>query len=215
MHVYLDESGDLGFNFGAPYRQGGSSRYLTIAFLISPKAQTKYPKRFAKEFKKAHGLERAEELKGSNLSVDQLFEFADGAAQLMQQHPECELRAITVKKKKVQAHIRQDPNKLYNFMIKLCLLDRVKANKKVRLIPDPRTIKVKSGNSLVDYLQIALWFDLGATTRLVHNPLESHHNLNLQFIDVITHIVWHKHEWRKTKAFSRLAPSIACSELFF
>lgn len=29
--VYLDESGDLGWKFDAPYRSGGSSRYLTIA----------------------------------------------------------------------------------------------------------------------------------------------------------------------------------------
>ncbi|MBF4102116.1 DUF3800 domain-containing protein [Gallibacterium anatis] len=34
ISVYLDESGDLGWKFDAPYRQGGSSRYLTIAAIV-------------------------------------------------------------------------------------------------------------------------------------------------------------------------------------
>jgi hypothetical protein len=34
MLIYLDESGELGWKFDAPYRKGGSSRYLTIASLV-------------------------------------------------------------------------------------------------------------------------------------------------------------------------------------
>lgn len=34
--IYLDESGDTGWKFELPYRNGGSSRYLTIAALIAP-----------------------------------------------------------------------------------------------------------------------------------------------------------------------------------
>lgn len=215
MRVYLDEAGDLGFKFSEAFRFGGSSRYLTIAFLLSPKSHTKYTKRFTKSFKKTLGLARTDELKGKNLTDDQLVDFAVGARQLLQQHSQCALRAITVKKRNVQAHIQQDPNKLYNYMIKLCLLNQIQASKEVLLIPDPRTIKLKSGNSLVHYLQIALWFDLGVTTQLVHNPVESHNSLNLQFIDVISHIVWDTHEWRKTRPFRQLSPSIACSNLFF
>jgi len=37
MNVYVDESGDLGWEFAQPFRQGGSSRYLTIASLLVPK----------------------------------------------------------------------------------------------------------------------------------------------------------------------------------
>lgn len=42
MNVYFDESGDLGWSFDKPYGAGGSSRYLTIAFLIIPKLSAKY-----------------------------------------------------------------------------------------------------------------------------------------------------------------------------
>lgn len=39
--IYLDESGDLGFNFSAPFRTGGSSRFLTIGALsVDPEKST-------------------------------------------------------------------------------------------------------------------------------------------------------------------------------
>lgn len=50
--------------------------------------------------------------------------------------------------------MRRDSNKLYNYMIGLSLLDEMINYENVVLIPDPRTIKVKSGNSLHDYLDI-------------------------------------------------------------
>ena len=34
--IYVDESGDLGWQFDQPFRAGGASRYLTVACLIVP-----------------------------------------------------------------------------------------------------------------------------------------------------------------------------------
>ena len=169
-HVYIDESGDLGFTFANPFRFGGSSRYLTIACYLCPESHSKYSKRRAKSFKKAIGLSPQDELKGSNLTAPQLNDFSQRVVDLVTQHSGCEVRAITVKKKNVEANIRTDANKLYNYMIRLCLLDHIKELDEVRLIPDPRTIKVKSGNSMVDYLQSILMFDMNSATRLIHNP---------------------------------------------
>ncbi|MBZ5666880.1 MAG: DUF3800 domain-containing protein [Acidobacteriia bacterium] len=47
--VYVDESGDLGWSFSAPYRSGGSSRYLTVAALCVPSNQKHIPKRAIKD----------------------------------------------------------------------------------------------------------------------------------------------------------------------
>jgi len=35
VRIFVDESGDLGWQFNDPYRAGGSSRYLTLACLIT------------------------------------------------------------------------------------------------------------------------------------------------------------------------------------
>lgn len=40
MFFYLDESGDQSFTFDKPFRQGGSSRYLTIFAVEVPEAKT-------------------------------------------------------------------------------------------------------------------------------------------------------------------------------
>jgi len=55
-----------------------------------------------------------------------------------------------------------DGNKLYNYMLKCSLLDKMKIHLQgdINLIRDNKNVKVKSGNSLGDYLEITLWFDL-------------------------------------------------------
>ena len=45
INAYLDESGDLGWRFDAPYRKGGLSRFLTIAFVICLSEKKHLPKR--------------------------------------------------------------------------------------------------------------------------------------------------------------------------
>lgn len=48
ISVYLDESGDLGWKFDHPYRNGGSSRYLTIAAILIHPDKRKHLKRVMK-----------------------------------------------------------------------------------------------------------------------------------------------------------------------
>lgn len=100
------------------------------------------------------------------MTADERCEFAEAAHAMCAKHPDIHLHAIVVDKQKVQAHIRSDSNKLYNYMIGLSLLDRMSQYSSVTMIPDPRSIKVKSGNSLHDYLLTRLWFDKQTTTLL-------------------------------------------------
>ncbi|KKK91873.1 hypothetical protein LCGC14_2708590, partial [marine sediment metagenome] len=79
-------------------------------------------------------------------------------------------------------------------MIGLALPDRIKHYPEVTLLPDARSIKVKSGNSLVDYLQIKLWFYLKSKTVVQYKPMESSKVLNIQFIDIICNIIWSSYE---------------------
>ena len=81
---------------------------------------------------------------------------------LLKKHPEIKIFAITVYKKRVATHIRADANKLYNYMVGLALLQRIKKIPHVTFVPDARSIKVRSGNSLVDYLHTEIWFKLNS-----------------------------------------------------
>ncbi len=79
-------------------------------------------------------------------------------------------------------------------MLGLLLPQRIRRYPNITLLPDERSIKVKSGNSLIDYLQIKVWFDLKSKTKIQCDPLESSKALNVQFADYIANIVWNKYE---------------------
>ena len=215
MNIYLDESGDLGWKFDKPYGQEGSSRFLTIAALIVPKDLAAHPKRIVRKIYKKRNTPPEQEIKGAKLDRDERLYVANRTVKLLQRKPQMQLAAITVRKERVQPHIRADGNKLYNYMTKLLLLHKIKKHPSVDFIPDPRTIKVKSGNSLVDYLQIELWFEHNALTTIHECPSESKTNLGLQYVDFIAHFVWRNYELNSSAAFNVLKRKLDNKVLFF
>lgn len=215
MNVYLDESGDLGFSFDKPYRHGGSSRYLTTTILLVPKSLSHHPKRVVKAIYGKSGKRPDREIKATELSETSLATFISDVIKLRKRYPQIEIISITVNKQNVENHIRGDPNKLYNYMISLILPNKIKNMGRVTFIPDKRSIKVTSGNSLSDYLQIKLWFEYGSKVTIECTPLESHTSLNLLFTDWISHIIWQHYEDGETTLFNVLKPHIGLSSLFF
>lgn len=215
MYVYIDESGDLGWKFDKPYRSGGSSRFLTIAYIIIPSALKHLTKREIIKFYQKYNLDPKKEFKGNSLNKDQTLYFCNRVITLLNKNSEIEIGAMTVKKENVLPHIRNDSNKLYNYMINLALIKKIKHFPNINFCPDPRTIKVQSGNSLVDYLTIKLWFEENCSTTIKNIPQESHCNKNIQFIDYIAYIIWSKYESNKREGFELLKNKIENKELFF
>jgi hypothetical protein len=213
--VYLDESGDLGFNFTAPYRAGGSSRYLTLAAAICCDDSNKYLKRFIADFYTPRGIQAGQERKWADLKLKDRIDFATRAAALRAQRPNISFASITVYKPNVQPHIQSDPNKLYNYMTALLLVKTLKKFDEVIFVPDPRTIQVKSGNSLHDYLQTKLWFDENVATKLYTNPVDSTKCRPLHFTDYLCGAVQSHYEDSNSQPKQILTPHMACKTLFF
>ncbi|MBT3313196.1 MAG: DUF3800 domain-containing protein [Anaerolineae bacterium] len=214
-HVYFDESGDLGWSFEKPYGRGGSSRYLTISFLLTPKAASKYPKRLVRQLYKKYKIPPKQELKGSQLTDEQREFFVTKTIAMLESKPLLQLLSITVKKENVFEHIRADHNKLYNYMIRLTLLREIKDKPLVILFPDPRSVKVQSGNSMIDYLQTVLWFDHNSRTKLQVEEIPSEKSLNLKFIDWVANTIGRKYERGVNGFADRLLPYICSKELYF
>ncbi len=215
MIIYFDESGDLGWTLDKPYRNGGSSRYLTISFLAVPPKERKFSKRIVLELHKRFRINLREEIKGADLTIQKCDFIVDKVIDLLAKHPQIRIYAITVNKNNVMPHIRADSNKLYNYMVGLALLEEIKNEPTVTLIPDPRTLKVKSGNSLLDYLQIKLWFFLESTTKLRMETVESHTSLNLRLIDMVTHLIWCKYEDGEDRHADQILGVIRHRKLYF
>jgi hypothetical protein len=78
--LYLDESGDLGWKFTAPYRNGGSSRFLTIAYIIIPAANHAICNRVVKNVYLKFGVNPKKELKATHLKLSQKIWVAEQIA---------------------------------------------------------------------------------------------------------------------------------------
>lgn len=213
--IYLDESGDLGFKFDAPYRAGGSSRHLTLAAAICEGESQKHVKRFMADFARDQGASAKCEVKWVDLDQPQRVEFARRARKLTETRQEIYFASITVYKPRVQAHIRSDPNKLYNYMIGLMLLPFMEKFDQVQFYPDARSIKVKSGNSLHDYLQTQLWFERKATTELETLLCDSSKIRALQFTDYISGVFQSFYEDGLKEPRDLLEPVALCKRLYF
>lgn len=213
--IYLDESGDLGWNFALPYRKGGSSRHLTIGSLCIPPAKEYLVRRVVRDLYTKFKWKPSKEKKWVDMPDSAREEFADSARVLCDSEPDIHLHAITVRKENVMEHIKSDSNKLYNYMIRLSLLDRMALHDDVTLCPDVRSIKVQSGNSLHDYLQLELWFTKKVKTKLKNNPRHSSGCLEIQFTDMLCGVVQSFHEDNDQKNLTRLGPRIRQCRLFF
>jgi hypothetical protein len=212
---YLDESGDLGWNFTAPYRKGGSSRYLTIATLVCPSNKRHFTQRVIIDLYSKFKWDINVEKKWSEMIPRERYCFAQFAEKLISNHTEIKLFSITVAKEKVETHIKEDSNKLYNYMINLSVIDEMAKYDNVILIPDERAIRVKSGNSLHDYLGINLAFEKKVKTILKTQPCNSAYSKNIQFTDMLAGLVQNHYEDSNHSYWKILYPYVTIKRLFF
>jgi len=212
MNIYFDESGDLGWTFDKPYREEGSSRFLTIAHVFVEEADIKHLGRFVRSLYKARRRPARIELKATNLTGEERLLIADTAVGLIRAGV-IQIHAITVKKTNVDLHIRENENVIYNYMVKKCIFRELAKYPLVKMLPDKRSIKVRYASSLEIYLQTAL-FEKGYRTAIAYIPQESDKNLQVQFADYITNIIWRRHEAKDSAAYQILHPHISHKVLF-
>lgn len=216
IHICLDESGDLGWSFHAPYRAGGSSRYLTIASVLFDPSMEVPINRLIRKLYQKHKWPPKEEKKWNEMTAAERDSFADRACKLVRTNSGLiTYRAITAYKENVMAHIRSDPNKLYNYMIGISLIDSMAVHAEVKLRPDDRSIKVLSGNSLEDYLKTKLWCEKSASTDLTVMNCDSSKHPAIQFADMLAGAVQSHFEDGNSDVWRKLARYMECDRLYF
>ena len=215
MIVYQDESGDLGWSFHLPNRQGGSSRYLTIAFVVIPKGSQKLISRFVRTIYSKYKLNLKIEKKGSSFTNAHAAYICGKIADLVRSTEGIRLCAITIKKENVREHIRVEEHIIYNYALVKKIAPVLRGIPSVTIVPDKRTIKVRSGNSCADYLKTKLWLDMNSATKVEYAPEESQNNHYLWFIDWVANFIWRKYEDGRGAAYDRLAGILDEEHLFF
>jgi len=215
MIIYLDESGDLGWKFDAPVGSGGSSRYLTITFLIIPDSKKHLIKRRIVKAYQKFNFVTTKEYKGCNLTDTQRTFFLNNILSLFQNNAEIKIGAITVNKERVYDYIREDGNIIYNYLIRLGLTPHLYNGLNIKLIRDERSVKVESGNSLIEYLKSIFWFEEGLRVRINDHPTDSKCNKNLLFTDWLCYSIWCKYEFGIEEYFDIIRPHLDSRTFLF
>jgi hypothetical protein len=215
LHIFADESGDLGWSFDAPYGRHGSSSFLTIFAVCVDTSKIHHLERVVKDMYKAASWNTKQERKWTDARHKSRHHFAREAAKLLVKHSDISYHAVVAYKPNVRVHLREDADKLYNYMLQHLLVDEMAGHERVCLIPDGRSVKASSGNSLHDYLQTCLWYHKGAVTRLETLSGDSKHCKGLQFADFMAGAVSAGFENRNPEYLSTPGLNVSLKHLYF
>lgn len=185
--IYLDESGDLGFNFGR-----GSSQYFVITFITMNKETSVSLKRKIRIIKKKNHIPKDVEMKANNTNASLRIEILKRIASL-----NIEIHAIIANKKNVERHLRKDPNILYNYMVNLIMVPYLEKNRPVDvfLIADLRITRVAKGMRFTDYLKYKLFFEKKLQDiELEVQFLDSFRSNGLQAVDFVAYAFLKKYK---------------------
>ena len=187
-YLYLDESGDLGFDFV----NKKPSKFFTVLVLATDRENNRKIIKAAKitlrrKFKKK---QQAEELKGSKCPLDVKKYFYGQIKNV-----DFSLYAITLNKIRVYEKLRKDKERVYNFIARL-VLDKIilgGAALKVEIIVD----KSKTKQNIFEFNQYILReikskFNPDVPLNVYH--LDSKQNLGLQAADLFCWGIFRKYE---------------------
>lgn len=193
MHIYLDESGDLGFDF----TKQGTSRFFVITLLVidSIEVNKKVLKTIERTIKNKincnkKGKDCALEFKGNNTDIGIKAYFYRYI-----KDEEFEIFALVLNKAKVIQELRSKKEKLYNFVSRK-LLEKCyfhKAEDRVILTVDKRKNKedIKDFNSYL-FNELRVLIPLKVPFEQYHEASYAHKGL--QAVDVFCWGIYRKYE---------------------
>jgi len=209
--LYLDESGDLGFDFITKK----PSKFFTVAVLMvrgqeNNRAIINAVKHTIKRKLKKRRLLSGSELKGSKVSMGIKKYLYEQIAKI-----DFKVYALTLNKRRVNHGLVNVKERLYNYIARLVLdkIDFDKAQQRVSIIVD----KSKGKPEIVDFNQYIFGQIKG---RLSPNiPLDIMHKIShefpgLQVVDLLAWGVFRKYEKRDMEWFNTFKSKVAFDNVY-
>lgn len=218
----MDESGDLGWKFEAPYQKGGSSRFFTITSLVVHERDRHRPERVMKDLreylnKTIENFKPSDEIKSTSLRPDDRIKFAELFNREASKSKFMKVYSKTVKKENVtRVTFKEDPNVLYNYLTSLGILEKIKDFDEVILYADARVTSTDAKMGFEKYLLTKLAGDLNSDCKLSITHVDSRHSKHVQCADILANIIWRKYEFPETVwCFEKIQALVSDGTLFF
>jgi len=187
MEIYIDESGNL----------GKSQRYFVIAMIQL--LNKKRVKNFLRQYNKKQNTPEA---KGQVMS----FEDRQLILNKLLNKDDFFISYIVLDKTKIfNKKLFEDKNILFNYLCSFLFRKTIKnCPENITLYFDNRTVKVKSGNSLKDYLKTKAWTEWNFQNELEVFYLDSKSNYCIQMVDIISNTIFRKYTNNQDHFYNQL-----------
>jgi hypothetical protein len=213
FYLFLDESGDLGFDFSKP----GTTKYFVVTVLLLPSAASKRAMEKAVErtvkLKVRHGKKRAPliELKGSKATRSVKTYFYRLIRRL-----DFSVYAVIIDKQKLPDIMSQSKARLYNHLARK-IIDRIpfdRAQDRILITLD----RNKALLEFQDFNRFLLIHVEGVLDPKI--PVEIFHADSaatkcLQAVDMMSSAIFHKYEWQNSEWYDQFSEKIEWEETYF
>lgn len=210
LYLYLDESGDLGFDFV----NRKPSKYFTVCILVVRGVvdNVKIAKSIKMTIRRKFNINKVkvEELKGSKCPVEIKKYFYSFLKDI-----DFELYSITLNKIRLFERLRKDKERVYNFIARL-VLDQIYFNTidlKIEIIVD----KSKTKKNIFEFNQYVIKqvkskLDPSIPIYIYHHNSKS--NLGLQAVDMFCWGIFRKHERKDFEWFNVFKSKVKYDSLY-
>lgn len=218
MDIFLDESGDLGFNF----ELRGTSKYFVISTIIidkenAPSFRTSIRRKLIK-LKKRHKIPKSKEVKAYHASE----QFFMGMTDLICRQP-IKIHSIILKKENTFGRLRDNTQIIYNYLCGILLSTVLMEQTEVRLVLDPRSAETVRPLALPEYLETKVLEglvsdnrhgEIGRLNLSIERP-ESSQCPELQVVDFVANATFRAFERNNWTMRSRLNRKVVREERWF
>ena len=211
--LYLDESGDLGFDWAKP----GTSHYFTICILAvrtvtrNKTVSNAVKKTLRRKIQPRRKRKRTtDELKGTRTSLEVKEYFFN---QLTGVH--FGIYALTLNKKRLYAELSENKERTYNYLARL-ILDQIPfevADTSVELVLDRRKNKTQAAD-FNHYVKVQLKNRLSPKVPLFIYHRDSRSNNCLQAVDLFSYGIFRKYEGGDERWFRVFKGKVLYEDVF-
>lgn len=187
LKVYVDESGNLGYNKG----------YFIIAMLI-----TKNSQRLKNIIKSFCAENQLEEVHATDLNFQQKQYLINKLVKVK----DYEVYYIVLDKTQVKnRNLYRNNNLLFNYLFSHLVKDFIKnSHEDISIILDNRTQKVASLNSLEDYIKIKAFTEWNFNRQLRIEYMDSKRCVALQASDLVANSIWRNYYWNISDFYNQI-----------
>jgi hypothetical protein len=202
--IFLDESGDLGFNFN----KKRTSQYFIITFLFVPNKKRSIEKVIKKTYKT---LPKKVRKKVNLLHATKEKPITRRRLLFSLNKENCIVMSIYLNKKNVYTHLQNEKQVLYNYVTNI-LLDRIYSkkyipkNSKIELIASRRETNKFLNENFNNYLELQAKNNYKANLNIqIKTPAQEK---CLQAVDFISWAIFRKHEYKDNDYYNIIKSKI-------